>query len=131
MPDSYLEQGWKAFKEFSHEYARLHHYAVRSVDSFLVKRDRGRTNHVADDQGINYWSNMNYNNTYDASIHTQLPGLRKELVNLLKDKELAQLHDRAVEWHCEKITDLRQRDGWAEFSEKITEINAAPDALEN
>ncbi|PHS19403.1 MAG: hypothetical protein COA78_00830 [Blastopirellula sp.] len=127
MPTRYLEQGWKAFKGFSHEYARLHHYAVRSVDSFLVKRDRGRTNHVEDDQGVTYWSNMNYNTTRDASIHARLPELRKELADMLKDAELARLHARAVEWHRGKITNLRQRDGWDAFRDTISKINAAPD----
>ena len=131
MPDSYLDQGWKAFKGFSHDYARLHHYAVRSVDSFLVKRDRGRTNHVADDQGINYWSNMNYNSTYDASIHARLPGLRKELDSLLKDDVLASLHNLAVDWHRRKIADLRKQEGWAEFRDKIAVINAAPNGPDN
>ena len=39
--------GWRAWSGFSNRYARLHHYSVRSLDSFLVKRDRGRTNHIA------------------------------------------------------------------------------------
>jgi len=55
MPSLYLDQGWKAHGEFTNDFARLHHYAVRSVESFLVKRDRGRTNHVNDDQGVSYW----------------------------------------------------------------------------
>lgn len=128
MPDAYLEKGWKAFEGFSHTYARLHHYAVRSVDSFLVKRDRGRTNHVKDDQGLTYWRNMNYNSSSDTSIFDRAPGVRKELANLLQDAELARLHVRAVQWHREKIEDLRRRDGWDDFRQAISTINAAPQA---
>ncbi len=130
MPDLYLEQGWKAYDGFSHDYARLHHYAVRSVDSFLVKRDRGRTNHVGDDQGVTYWSNMNYNSQTDTSIQTRLPGLRREMDILLQDPELARLHKAAVDWHRGKIEDLRARDGWDAFREQIRGINAAPDMQE-
>jgi hypothetical protein len=130
MPDVYLAHGWKTHATFSHEFARMHHYAVRSVDSFLVKRDRGRTNHVADDQGIEYWSNMNYNDSRDTSIHARLPGLRRELTKLLKDPELARLHVAACETHREKIRDLRARDGWGEFRERISQINAAPELAE-
>ncbi len=130
MPDLYLKQGWKAYDGFSHDYARLHHYAVRSVDSFLVKRDRGRTNHVEDDQGITYWSNMNYNTAADTSIHARLPGLRGEMENLLQDPELARLHKGAVDWHRDKIEELRQRDGWDAFRDQIRGINAAPELQE-
>ena len=126
MPDSYLTQGWKAHDGFRHDYARLHHYAVRSVDSFLVKRDRGRTNHVEDDQGIVYWSNMNFNSEQDRTIQARLPDLKREMAKLLKDPELAKLHKAACDWHRAKIEELRQRDGWDEFHDKITEINAAP-----
>lgn len=126
MPDLYLAQGWKAYDGFSHDYARLHHYAVRSVDSFLVKRDRGRTNHVGDDQGITYWSNMNYNTEADTTIHARLPGLRREMDRLLQDPELARLHASAVTWHRGKIEELRQREGWDTFRDQIRAINAAP-----
>jgi hypothetical protein len=130
MPDLYLQQGWKAYDGFAHDYVRLHHYAVRSVDSFLVKRDRGRTNHVGDDQGITYWSNMNYNSERDTSIHARLPGLRKEMAKLLKDPELARLHKGATEWHRGKIEDLRKREGWDAFRDQIKGINAAPELQE-
>ena len=96
MPDLYLDQGWNAHAGFTHDLARLHHYAVRSVESFLVKRDRGRTNHYGDDQGLAYWSNMNCNSTRDTSLHARLPALRRELDGLLQDPELARLHARPV-----------------------------------
>ncbi|MBZ8117773.1 glycosyltransferase family 2 protein [Roseovarius sp. LXJ103] len=130
MPDLYLSQGWKAYQGFSHDYVRLHHYAVRSVDSFLVKRDRGRTNHVGDDQGVTYWSNMNYNTEQDTSIHARLPMLREAMNDLLRDPELARLHIAACDWHRAKIEELRKRDGWAEFRDQITVINAASELQE-
>lgn len=127
MPDLYLDQGWKSHGEFTHDYARLHHYAVRSVESFLVKRDRGRTNHVNDDQGLSYWSTMNFNTERDTSIHPRLPALRKEMAKLLKDPELARLHRAACDWHRGKIKDLLSREGWPEFRDQITKVNAAPE----
>ncbi|MFD0859266.1 glycosyltransferase family 2 protein [Roseovarius aquimarinus] len=126
MPDLYLDHGWKASGGFGHDYVRLHHYAVRSVDSFLVKRDRGRTNHVDDDQGISYWSNMNFNTQTDTSLRARVPALRKQLAAMMRDPELARLHREAVTWHRAKIAELRQREGWDAFRNAIIEINAAP-----
>lgn len=131
MQEGYLDQGWKATPEVRHDYARLHHYAVRSVDSFLVKRDRGRTNHVDDDQGISYWSNMNFNSERDTSLHARLPALREEMARMLEDSELARLHAEAVVWHRAKIAELRQREGWEAFRDTITAINAAPELQES
>ncbi len=131
MPDGYLEGGWKTHETFTHDLARLHHYAVRSVESFLVKRDRGRTNHVGDDQGVNYWSTMNYNAARDTSIHARLPALRAEMARLLKDPELAKLHKGACDWHRGKIAELMKRDGWDAFRAKISAINAVSELEES
>ena len=127
MPSIYIDSGWKTYEGFTHDHARLHHYAVRSVESFLVKRDRGRTNHVNDDQGVTYWANMNFNSQQDATIHARLPELRKEMARLLADPELARLHQEACTWHRRKIKELLTRDGWPEFRDQITEINKAPE----
>ncbi|WP_229884186.1 glycosyltransferase family 2 protein [Roseobacter sp. MH60115] len=128
MPSFYLDGGWKTHTGFRHDHARLHHYAVRSVDNFLVKRDRGRTNHIHDDQGEDYWTNMNVNSERDTSIHKYLAPLREELAMLMRDPELARLHADAVIWHRDKISELKERDTWADFREKIARINAATQA---
>jgi hypothetical protein len=127
MPDLYLDGGWNAHAGFTHDLARMHHYAVRSVDSFLVKRDRGRTNHVGDDQGVAYWASMNFNSTRDTSIHARLPALRRELDALLQDPELARLHAAACDWHRGRISALLARDGWPAFRDEIARINTGPD----
>ncbi len=127
MPDLYLERGWNAHTGFTHDLARMHHYAVRSVDSFLVKRDRGRSNHVGDDQGIAYWTNMNFNATRDTSLHARLPALRRELEALLQDPELARLHGAACDWHRSRIKTLLACDGWPAFRDEIARINPVPD----
>ncbi len=127
MPSDYLDGGWKTHDAFTHDHARLHHYAVRSVESFLVKRDRGRTNHLNDDQGVSYWSTMNFNSERDVSIHARLPGLRKEFARLMEDPELSRLHKEACTWHCGKIKGLLAREGWSAFRDQITAINAAPE----
>ncbi|MGV6811428.1 MAG: glycosyltransferase family 2 protein [Brevirhabdus sp.] len=123
MPKGYFTQGWSAHKAFSSEFARLHHYAVRSVDSFLVKRDRGRTNHIDRDQGVLYWADMNLNMAEDRSILPRLPGAKKIFDELMADDELKRLHDEAVANHKSKIAALKKREGWPEFREKIIQIN--------
>ena len=129
MPSDFLVGRWSAHQGFAHDFVRLHHYAVRSVDSFLVKRDRGRTNHVGDDQGLEYWSGMNHNMARDTSLMARVPELRAEMARLMADPEIARLHRAAVAWHRGRIEALRARPGWAEFRDQIARTNAAPGAV--
>ena len=110
---------WRTWKGFSHANARLHHYAIRSADSFLVKRDRGRTNHIHVDQGREYFDAMNTNHMRDYSILRHVPGMLEELQKLRSDKVLAGLHRDAVSWHRAKIDDIKARPDWAEFIDMV------------
>lgn len=105
---------WKIWRGFSHAYARIHHYAVRSTDSFLVKRDRGRTNHVGQDQGLEYWNELNHNDVTDASILRHMPGMQAIKTEMLADAQLRKLHEDACVWHGNKAAELKARPEWAE-----------------
>jgi len=107
--------GWRAWPGFDHSFGRIHHYSVRSVESFLVKRDRGRTNHINVDQSQIYWRDMNANHTPDLSILPKAAAADGALAELMNDPVLADLHNKAVGWHRDKIQDLKAREDWAEF----------------
>ncbi len=119
MTRNFVSSGWSAQQGFSHEYARLHHYAVRSVDSFLVKRERGRTNHVNGDQGLEYWISMNVNQHQDRSILTKLSPAKAEYDQLLSDPKLASLHDAACQWHHNRSFQLKSHHDWVNFRNQI------------
>lgn len=122
----YQSVTWRAQNGFGHDFARIHHYALRSADGFLVKRDRGRTNHVSHDQSEAYWKNMNANITEDRSIlaaSLRAEPLRQEL---LAEPVLGPLHQAAVEWHKEKISSLRAREDWAEFRQYLHDNLVTP-----
>ncbi len=110
---------WQAWPGFSHAFARINHYAVRSSDSFLVKRDRGRTNHIHKDQGVSYWRAMNQNQVEDRSILKHMPGMHKLKSQMMADPELAELHARACDWHRAKAQELRQRSDWDDLIAEI------------
>ena len=60
MPERYLDSGWRSGADcWGYDLVSLNHYAIRSCESFLVKRDRGRANHVARSLGIAYWNTFN------------------------------------------------------------------------
>lgn len=107
MPEKEFRSGWRSNTgTIGYDLVSLNHYAVRSIESFLVKRDRGRANHVDRDQGIAYWFRMNHNTTEDTSIQRMIPALELELSRLLADPKIAAAHLHSVTCHQEKITEL-------------------------
>ncbi|AFO92026.1 glycosyltransferase family 2 protein [Phaeobacter inhibens] len=130
MPEMLLtNNGWRSTKRsLGYRMATLNHYVLRSADSFLVKRDRGRINHTEQDQGIDYWARRNYASETDARMHNRAPMMRAELDTLMADVKLASLHAEAVQWHKAKIADLKSRPEYAALYENLTEV-ARPDAI--
>ena len=107
LPLGMLRNGWRSTVEtYGYDWVQLNHYAARSVESFLVKRDRGRVNHVDRDQGLNYWFRMNHNVEEDRSIARMIPAARAEYDRLMADPEVAAAHARCVAAHRAKIGTL-------------------------
>ncbi len=81
------------------DFATLNHYALRSLDSYLVKNDRGDVNRENRDFDDTYWRERNDDGYEDRSIQRYMPRLRKEMKRLLADDTLRALHDEAVAAH--------------------------------
>ncbi|WP_375261998.1 glycosyltransferase family 2 protein [Palleronia sp.] len=121
MPETTYRNAWRSTVEtYGYDLVTLNHYALRSAESFLVKRDRGRVNHVDRDQGLNYWFRMNFNAEEDRSIHRILPRLRAEYDRLLADPEIAAQHRACVAAHRDKIDALRRTEKYDAFYREIT-----------
>ena len=121
MPRAMFRNGWRSTTEtYGYDWVQLNHYAVRSAESFLVKRDRGRVNHVDRDQGLNYWFRMNHNVEQDGSIQRMIPAARAEFDRLMADPEIAAAHLAAVSAHRDKIAELRATENYQAFYEELT-----------
>jgi hypothetical protein len=121
MPREMFRNGWRSTTEtYGYDWVQLNHYAVRSAESFLVKRDRGRVNHVDRDQGLNYWFRMNHNADRDTSIQRRLPLLRAEFDRLMADSDIAAAHADCVARHRAKIAALMATDTYARFYAELT-----------
>ena len=108
MPRRLLAKGWRTVKPiFGYRLATLNHYALRSAESYLVKRDRGRVNHTHEDQGVYYWRRRNYIAEEDTRLAAMLPRLETALADLKADPALARLHAEAVDWHRARIAALK------------------------
>ncbi|MEJ6401975.1 glycosyltransferase family 2 protein [Yoonia sp. 2307UL14-13] len=121
LPRDMYRNGWRSTTEtYGYDLVQLNHYAVRSAESFLVKRDRGRVNHVDRDQGLAYWFRMNNNFEEDRSIIPRLPMMQAELDLMLADPDIVAAHANAVAAHRTKILELRETANYARFFETLT-----------
>ncbi len=121
MPREMFRNGWRSTIEtYGYDWVQLNHYAVRSAESFLVKRDRGRVNHVDRDQGRNYWFRMNHNAEEERSILRMLPELDAEVKALMDDPEIRAAHEHSVAAHRAKIVELRATENYENFYRELT-----------
>lgn len=90
--------------------AQLNHYALGSMEGYLVKADRGRANRDASAFDLGYWVDRNLCDASDASIRA-LPSaaLRAELH---ADATLARLHRAAFDWRRARFSALMREEGW-------------------
>ena len=115
MTENYHETGWRSdMRTIGYDMLQLNHYALRSAESFLVKRQRGRALHVDRGIGLSYWVRMDWGGNRDVTIKRNIPRLRAELARLMADPEVARLHAAGVAWHKAKAAELR---GTPEFAE--------------
>jgi hypothetical protein len=93
-----------------HGLVQLNHYPLGSVDSYVLKADRGRAVHSDDRLGLDYWVERNLNTDEDLSA---LPFWdRAQVIReaLGADPELARLHADAVAWRKARLTRLLEQD---------------------
>ncbi|MGR3582910.1 MAG: glycosyltransferase family 2 protein, partial [Pseudooceanicola nanhaiensis] len=103
-----VRNGWRnSRRSIGYDLVQLNHYALRSADSYLVKRQRGRALHVDRAIGLNYWIRMDWNDTRDVTIQRNLPRLKTEMARLRADPALEALHAAGLGWHRAKAEELR------------------------
>ena len=121
MPKSIFRNGWRSTTgTYGYDVVQLNHYAVRSAESFLVKRERGRANHITRDQGLGYWFRMNHN-ALEGGVHQPARALfANEKARLLTNPKIRAAHETAVARHIERIASLKTEPFYAEFYDVLT-----------
>lgn len=128
VPESFLKTANKRrIRRFpasgAQRFATLNHYALRSRDSYLVKRARGDVNRPNRAFDVDYWIDRNDSGSEDRRILAQMPALRQELTRLKSVPEIKAAHMEAVAHHRSHADRLRKSsDGKA----LLAALDAAP-----
>jgi|TARA_B110000879_G_C10985863_1_gene437274 hypothetical protein len=110
----------------SRVHATLNHYVLRSLDSYLVKNDRGdvnRENRAFDDT---YWRERNDPAWEDTSIHRYLPALKKQTEKLKAQGNISALHDACVAAHIAKRDALLGQKEYRDMQKHLRRASKLP-----
>ena len=89
-----------------YELAQINHYALGSVENYLVKQMRGKPNHSTDAIDLAYWVDRNFNDVEDRTIQKTTKLSAPILSQYKSDKTLADLHETSVHWRHTQIRRL-------------------------
>ena len=117
------KNGWRSSKSnIGYDLLQLNHYALRSAESFLIKRQRGRALHVDRSIGINYWIRMDWSDFRDITIKRNLPRLQAEYDRLMADDQLRAAHEAGFAWHRAKAAELHAMPEFADLYQRALEV---------
>lgn len=101
---------------------RINHYAIRSLDAFFLKMERGFVNRTArgvrsENSAEQYLKMFNWNMETNQKILRQSSKVQQYLLALKSIGNLARLHEHAFEHHQNKIKQLRENADWIKIAE--------------
>jgi hypothetical protein len=91
-------------------HATLNHYALRSLDSYLVKLDRGDVNREGRAFDLDYWRARNDGGCTDTAVHRHLARTETGIAALRADPEVDRLHRLCADRHRAKAAEMRLRE---------------------
>ncbi|MCT4559359.1 MAG: glycosyltransferase family 2 protein [Pelagimonas sp.] len=106
--------------------ASLNHYALRSLDSFLVKVARGDVNRPDRLFDLRYWQERNDCAVQDSAILRHLPALRAQMALMMQDPEVATRHQTCVDRHRDMIAELKAQPDYAALRRALAKAPALP-----
>jgi hypothetical protein len=91
---------------------QLNHYALGSMEGYVVKCARGRANREAAGLDMGYWVERNLCAVEDRAAEILAPARAGWTARLMADATLAQLHAAAVAWRRARFAALMAEEPW-------------------
>jgi Glycosyl transferase family 2 len=114
LPDIFhRERVFSSLGQDNHRLVQMNHYALGSMEGYLVKCDRGRANREGAPFDMGYWIDRNFCDVEDRTILGV--DTASERAGFAADKALSALHQTAVAWRHDRFRQLMQDDAWRSF----------------
>jgi hypothetical protein len=129
LPDSFAQRDGQISLpslEVGRSVIELHHYSLRSAESFLVKALRGLANRQAKSIDLSYWVDRNFNTVENTAITMWSDALQAEIAALKALPGVAELHDQSLDWHrARAAAHLRTPEGYRLFCDCLHAADSA------
>ncbi|MCT4683039.1 MAG: glycosyltransferase family 2 protein [Roseicyclus sp.] len=127
MEDYFKFRGWRSIRRtIGYNWAQMNHYAVKSVDSYAVRKFRGNVNNKKDKYNADYWSLQDRNEVEDRAILRHAPERARIMAELLKDPVLSRLHHAALERVEARLDEYRRTDAYLELRDSLIKASEVP-----
>lgn len=127
MEEYFKFRGWRSIvRTVGYDWAQLNHYAIKSMDSYAIRKFRGNVNNKKDKYNASYWSLQDRNEVHDASALAHQAGRQEILEKLLRDEVLHRLHTRAVERVEARLQEYRGTPAYGALIADLKEASKVP-----
>ncbi|MEL6573302.1 MAG: glycosyltransferase family 2 protein [Pseudomonadota bacterium] len=123
MPREFNLSGWRSTRPtIGRDLVELNHYAVKSYESYLLRRVRGNVNNKVGKYGAEYFAIFDRNERPHMNVHDLAPRTRAVLEKFREDKVLRDLEETALAFHANRVNTLRET---GEYDPWIKELREA------
>lgn len=127
MEDYFKFRGWRSIRRtVGYDWAQMNHYAVKSVDSYAVRKFRGNVNNKKDKYNNDYWSLQDRNEVEDRAVLAHAEVRARIMAELLTDPVLNELHFAALARVEARLDEYRETEAYAELRDGLIEAGKVP-----
>lgn len=127
MEDYFKFRGWRSIRRtVGYDWAQMNHYAVKSIDSYALRKLRGNVNNKKDKYNSDYWALQDRNEVRDEAILRHAPRRAEIMVALLEDPVLNRLHFAALERAEALLAEQKQTEAYAKMKAELQKAGKIP-----
>lgn len=127
MEDYFKFRGWRSItRTVGYDWVQLNHYAVKSVDSYAIRKMRGNVNNKADKYNSDYWSLQDRNEVRDDTMLRYTEVRNRIIGQLLEDPVLNRLHVAAVARAENRLAELKQTEAYHKLVADLAAASQVP-----
>ena len=127
MEDYFKFRGWRSItRTVGYDWVQLNHYAVKSVDSYAIRKLRGNVNNKKDKYNSDYWSLQDRNEVRDDTM-LRYTARRNDIIDtLLSDPVLNRLHFAALDRVESRLAEIKTTDAYRELVRGLGAASGVP-----
>ncbi|MDR5652869.1 glycosyltransferase family 2 protein [Ruixingdingia sedimenti] len=123
MEDYFKFRGWRSItRTVGYDWAQMNHYAVKSIDSYAIRKFRGNVNFKKDKYNSDYWALQDRNEVRDDAMLRYSAARKRIFDALLTDPDLNRLHFAALERAESRLAEFK---GTEAYEAMVADLKAA------